>query len=36
MRIGSGVAYERTLGDDANAVVAGIEPVFDGGVGWAF
>jgi hypothetical protein len=36
MRIGSGVAYERTLGDDADAVAAGIEPVFDGSVGWAF
>jgi len=35
-RIGSGVAYERAFGDDANAVVAGIEPVFDGSVGWVF
>jgi hypothetical protein len=36
MRIGSGVAYERALGVDATAAAAGIEPVFDGSVGWAF
>ena len=36
VRLGSGVAYEKALGDGANAVAAGIDPMFDGSVGWAF
>jgi len=36
VRLGSGAAYERALGGGANAVAGGIEPLFDGSVGWAF